>query len=351
MSVALRRRDMSGGRQRLFLDYYHDGHRQQESLRMYVYKRPRTEQEKSHNKEALRQANSIRSMRELEQNASENGIATTHRKSVDFLVYFQSVIDRYKKKNIRALKATLDYLKEFVGTRSLTLRRVNEQLCIEFRDFLELKLSGETPYDYFAHFKRVLKQAKREGLLTHNPASDVISKRTEGKMKDDLTIEELKRLAAAHCGNQEVKRAFLFACYSGLRTCDLRLLKWKDIRNDNISLVQSKTGQPHTISLHPTAKRLLGEPGKLEEPVFNLPSQNGINKVLKNWVKRAKVDKHITFHCARVSFGTNLAARETDILAISSALGHRNLRHTKRYVKLAEERKQQVVNKLPGIDI
>lgn len=342
---------MSGGRQRLFLDHYHDGHRQQESLKMYIFKRPKTEQEKSHNREALRQANSIRSMRELEQNASENGITTAHRKSVDFLVYFQNVIDRYKKKNIRALKSTLDYLKEFAGTRTLALRKVNEQFCIEFRDFLDLKLNGETPYDYFAHFKRVLKQAKREGLLTHNPASDVISKRTEGKMKDELTIEELKRLAAAPCGNQEVKRAFLFSCYSGLRTCDLRLLKWKGIKNERIFLVQSKTGQAHTVGLHPTAKLLLGEPGDLEEHVFNLPSQNGINKVLKNWVERAKVDKHITFHCARVSFGTNLAAHETDILAIADALGHRNLRHTKRYVKLAEERKQQVVNKLPGIEI
>ena len=51
-------------------------------------------------------------------------------------------------------------------------------------------------------------------------------------IREYLTIDEVKQLIRAKCGNETVKRAFLFSCNCGLRLSDVRALKWKDIYSD-----------------------------------------------------------------------------------------------------------------------
>ena len=87
------------------------------------------------------------------------------------------------------------------------------------------------------------------------------------------------------------------------------------------------------------------------EFIFCLPSTNGVNKVLKNWAIKAGIEKHLTFHCARHTFGTLLAYYETDIYTISNLLGHSSLKHTTKYVRVSEELKKRAVNSIPKIGL
>ena len=86
--------------------------------------------------------------------------------------------------------------------------------------------------------------------------------------------------------------------------------------------------------------------GKQEESIFKLPTANGANKTLKAWVKRAKINKVITWHNARHSFGTNLIFHDVAMLTASKLLGHTTTKMTERYVKAAEEMKQSATDKL-----
>ncbi len=105
--------------------------------------------------------------------------------------------------------------------------------------------------------------------------------------------------------------------------------------------MQSKTSKPVHITLNEDAIKLLGQPGKGDSYIFNLPSANGPNKSLKAWVKRAGIKKKITWHNARHSFGTNLIFFGHDVTTASKLLGHSTLRHTLRYVNTANELKQK----------
>ena len=53
------------------------------------------------------------------------------------------------------------------------------------------------------------------------------------------------------------------------------------------------------IHLNDTAIKLLGAAWKTRDQCFRLPTANGANKTLKAWVKRAKINKEITWHNAR----------------------------------------------------
>ena len=67
------------------------------------------------------------------------------------------------------------------------------------------------------------------------------------------------------------------------------------------------------------------------------------------WVKRANIHKHITFHCARHSFITNIMANGANIKTAASLAGHSTTRHTEKYVHIIDELKQKAVDSLPDI--
>src|SRR6185369_13809706 len=180
-------------------------------------------------------------------------------------------------------------------------------------------------------------------------AADVPTKQGRAKKKDTLTMGEIQKLAATQTESDEVKRAFLFTCMTGLAWVDVKLLQWKNISEGTMTINRKKLSEesePVTINLNDAATKLIGHPGKKDEFVFDLPTANGCNKTLKAWVKRAGIKKKITWHNGRHSFGTNLIFLGADVIVASSLLGHSTLRHTQRYLRAANELKQRATDKL-----
>lgn len=197
----------------------------------------------------------------------------------------------------------------------------------------------------------MIKQAVREKVILTNPAADVSIKKDDSLVKDVLTIEEIKMLSNTPITNMQVRNAFLFCCFTGLSWIDVKELKWKHINLRNLILtkVRAKTDTETVVSLNTTAVSMLPEQGKPLELVFTLPSNAGALKSLKSWVEKAKLQKHITWHCARHSFATNLIYYKTDVTIVAKLLGHSTLKYTQRYAHIAEELKRNAVNNLPDI--
>ncbi len=156
-----------------------------------------------------------------------------------------------------------------------------------------------------------------------------------------------------------MKRAFLFSCYCGLRLCDIRRLQHKDIDfpSCRLTIVQQKV-QTHSkcailhLNLNHTAIKLLQRhKGKDNDPVFHLPSYTYTRSVLGQWVQRARIGKHISFHCARHSFITHIMANGANIKTAASLAGHSTTRHTEKYVHIIDELKQKAVDSLPDITV
>ncbi len=353
--MAVRKKAMADGqRYALFLDIVHGGQRTKEYLRRYTFKKPRNPVERQHNDEVLEYAKQLRNKRENELFTDEVQEVRERKQqknqTLNFFDYFNGYVDRYTKKDKRMMVTLYNTLRAYVSKDVLPAKQIDEQFCRDFLEYLTTRYNGESPTSFFARFKKVLKQAVRDKVFVKSPAMDVMNSRTNDSLsKDVLTVEELQTLANTFCGNEEVKRAFLFSCQTGLRFVDIKVLKWKNVRNGVLSIVQEKTERDVIVNLNKTAIKLLGEPGNSDELVFSLPSHNGTIKAIRYWTKRAGIDKHITFHCARHSFGTNLAMFNADLLTISSLLGHSNLRHTTKYVRVAKAVKEQAVNSLPEI--
>lgn len=271
-------------------------------------------------------------------------------KNQDFYMFFEAYLNNYTQKDKRVMQAVYRLFKEFAPP-PLSTKQVDKNLCVEFKKFLESKLSGESPQSYFARFKKFLTYSSEEGknrVFKQNPATGIKNTKLESSLKKDtLTIEELKALIGANCGNNDVKRAFLFACNTGLRFVDIKALKWRNIKDGKVKIDQAKTGVNVEVELNENASKFLGGRGGEEECVFKLPSHNATISNLSHWAKRAGVEKHITFHCARHSFGTLLHYLGNDIETIRELMGHTSLKYTGRYVRVAGESKKKAVNTIP----
>ncbi len=348
MSITLRKKILKDGRQSLYLDHYGEEGRRKEFLKLYLFKRPKDENEKQHNKETLKLAENILTKSRLQTSSEEHGFGSPIKKKINFIEYFENYAATYQKKNVRTVEGALRYFKAYLGERThLRPNEVTESLCHGFKEHLEQHLYGETPATYFARFKQVLRQAVRDKIFPASPAADVQNKASKGQVrKDVLTVAEIKQLAATHCGNETVRRAFLFSCMTGLRFVDIVALRWKHVDETAIRVLQSKTDLSVMITLNATARILMGERKEPDAPVFEMPTANGTNKNLRTWAGRAGLSKHLSYHVARHSFACNLLLNATDLHTVSNLLGHSDLTHTTKYLRTVESMKQQAVNRL-----
>jgi len=228
---------------------------------------------------------------------------------------------------------------------------------------------GKTPADYFRSFKRVVRSATKDGYFSIHPAGDVQSQTNASeKLKEFLEANEYIKLIAQPLDNHEVMDAFIFSCYTGLRWCDVKNLKWKQIKNGVLvtTIIQQKTGRPVELTLHPIAKKILdnrnisrlqnaGRQQKQEvlqnKTVFALPTANGANKAVTNWVKRAGINKFITWSCARLSFSILLQDALTDQATVALLLGHTTTRYVNETYKRHRPKDQTAtIAKLPAAE-
>ena len=100
--------------------------------------------------------------------------------------------------------------------------------------------------------------------------------------------------------------------------------------------------------------RLIGEPTESQTKdslIFPLPSYEMCLKALKRWVKRAGIDKHISWHCARHSFAVNILNNGANIKTVASLLGHSGLKHTEKYTRAIDRLKEDAINSLPTLEV
>lgn len=180
---------------------------------------------------------------------------------------------------------------------------------------------------------------------------------------DVLSSEEITTLLATQMPNQnlEIRRAFILSLYCGIRWCDVKDLSYGnvDFSNGFLKFEQNKT-KGHSsksgvaIPLNEELLKLIGQPktkNPKEELIFNLPSHAMCLKSLARWVAKAKINKHITWHCARHSFATNILSIGANVKVVADLLGHSSLTYTERYVGAVDEQKKAAINSLPKLNL
>ncbi len=360
MSVKLRKRNQ-GGKTGLYLDYYNSGKRKTESLKLYLFPKPRTKLEREQNKKTIELAETIRAQRQIEMQNDEYGFRDKEKQKGSLLVYMRILANKRKNSlgNWGNWYSMIKHLEVF-SPSDILFSRIDRKYVENFKEYLDKQartksntgLSQNSKYSYFNKFRAGLKQAFKDGIIPRNPADTVEGFKQGEPQREFLTLEEVQAIAKTDCDIPQLKTAFLFSCLTGLRWSDINKLIWSEVQHSNemgyyIRFRQKKTKGVETQPISDQAFQLLGERQDKDERVFKgLKYSAWHNLKLQQWVMRAGITKTITFHCARHTYATLQLTMGTDIYTVSKLLGHRELKTTQIYAKVIDEKKREAANRI-----
>lgn len=351
-----------GKRWSLQLEYTaNDGERVREGLRLKVLTplgmKTATQQEKEQSRENWEVAEIIRSRTESELIHGLHKVSTKRAKQQQFIPYFDKIASTKRHSTREGYRKTrgllIDYAGEFV-----TFKDIDEEWVRGYVSYLDTKptrnnrrYKQNSKAMYFKSIKHVLRCAVRDGIISKNPAQ-YISVSGELVEREYLTAEELSRLESYEANTdkqKEVLRAFLFACYCGLRVSDVERLTWESIeettiQGERIHLLkyrQQKTQKQCYLPLSNKAINIIGKRGK--GLVFDIITIKEKNTKLKIIAKGAGISKNIHFHTARHTFAVLSLQKGVDIYSLSNMLGHSDLKTTQIYAKMSDEKIRQAV--------
>jgi integrase/recombinase XerD len=379
--------------------------RRKEELKLYLYAKPRNIEERTHNENTINKAREIRYKREQELLNSTMGYSVASRNG-NLIANFENYIASYTKKDVRVMNLALNRFKEYLrqtyplftikrtdaeikaiealwadshrGSNgkhnlnpneyyrfNLTQKQFNETMVRGFVDYLQANSKGSGAATLYKRFKKMVKSVVQEGLIKKNPCAEIVCKGNECAIKDVLSLEEIKALIHTHVNNEnpDVRRAFLLTLFTGIRWCDVKELRYSniDFQNKTLKFEQAKTKghSAKSVVVMPLRDDLLddviGTPERQgkgrDDLIFSLPSYTMCLKALRHWTARAGIDKHITWHCGRHSFATNILESGANTKVVADLLGHSGLEYVERYVRAIDESKRRALNSLPKIEL
>ena len=337
--VRIRVRQLANGNQSIYLDYYSEGVREREFLKMYLIPE-RTPLDKQQNKDTWNAAQAIRAQRITDLNNGAAGIKRDRRGDILLAEYLNghlATLDKLAPSTRKLTALMIAKVLEYGGEK-VRLRDVDKEFC---RGFVNYLLATDNAYtgkpltkctvdNYFTRFTFAMNEAVRGGYIDSNPvhalsATDKV--KPESNTREYLTIDEVQRLIESECRYSDLKRAFMFSCFCGLRLSDIRA--FLDLSTEAVSWLPVRGGAG--------------------DHVFNLGCCSMISRNVAQWAAAAGITKHVTFHTARHTFATMMLTLGADLYTTSKLLGHTNIQTTQIYAKIIDSKKKEAVNLVNGI--
>ena len=372
--VRIRFKKLADGNQSIYLDYYHEGKREYDFLKLYVVPEL-TPIDKENNVQTLKLANSIKAKRIVALQNEAHGFKSKASKNVNLCLFIQRIAEEQLAKTgnrqsmYHSLLSLIRHIKEYKGDNT-TFPQIDEDYLKGFISYLKTAknkavkkdapvISQNTQHKLYNRFCYILSVAEREGVITNNPANKIPAadkpKVKEGK-REYLTVTELKQLINTECKHPQLKAAYLFCSLTGLRYSDAKKIKWEDFRKDNNGAIEllfrmKKTQGQMYLQVSSEALKWLPErqDTKDEDFVYTLPRNDHANEVLKQWVKDTEIKKLVTFHCSRHTAATLNLSLGVPLEVVSKLLGHTKISTTQIYAKIVNEARRAAVDKQNGI--
>jgi integrase len=360
--------DKVDGRKSIRLEIYLNGKRTYERIPDLFIIPEDSDAAIKKNKATLNKAEKIRKQRQKEINQSKIDIVETQTDTGKILLseWIAKFTEIQKARGIRSTQ-DLTRIARYIRLygKDIPLVDVDKAYCLGFIDYLRSEytmpngehLSSKSCFNILGNFSTAMNVAIQEGYISVNPVTLIPSSdkfKPLEHIREYLTIEEVQKLIDTPCEHPEVKQAFLFACNCGLRYGDIESLTWNDINKDGehwtVATKISKTQRIVHIPLPLQAIKWMPKKSPNSDKVFPTLRYDNVQKYIPIWAEKAGItNKTVTFYVSRHTYATMLLTLGADLYTVSKLLGHTSIRHTQRYAKIVNKKKDDAISKLDNL--
>lgn len=255
---------------------------------------------------------------------------------------FEIKSQKLKEPTIYKYNLLRKYLKEF--KKQIDVVEIDLTFIEKFETFLKKKDVGK--YGISNHHKNmdaIINLAIKHKLMVENPYINKEYKETS-ECLEFLTPTELENFSKIKLeqdsGLKLTKDRFVFSCLTGLRHSDINTLTIGDIdlKNKMIIKEQIKTGRIVKVPLTTRTLIMVKKYGKgkdKDELLFPTVANQNDNLRLKTLAKTIELNKNLTFHVSRHTFGTMMVNYyNVPITIVKEMMGHTDISITAKYANV-----------------
>lgn len=254
-----------------------------------------------------------------------------------FFAQADSYIENLRKSGmynrLSAEEPRINRFKEFLNHTDITFKEITVPLLNKYKAHLKetRKISDRTVINHLVVIRSIFNQAIKGQLVDRKYypfGSEGIQIKFPDSIKMGLIQDEIEKLENIKLPNPKEHHArniWLFSFYfAGMRVSDVLRLTWSEIHNDRLYYAIGKNGKVGSLKVTEKAKKILEqyiadkdetdlvfpELKSLEnlDDIFHTQMRiktkvKAINQALREVKKKSKIEKPLTMHIPRHSFG------------------------------------------------
>jgi integrase/recombinase XerD len=254
---------------------------------------------------------------------------------------------------------------QFLSTlaASTSIKNIQESDLVQYIAQLHsLRLASASISRKITSIKMFFRFLVAENIIRNDPSENIEMPKVSKKLPSVLSVQEIAQIInqanTRDAKDMRAKAIFEMLYASGLRASELLSLQIDDVSfNDGFIRVLGKGDKERIVPVGKpalTALRNYYNHGRRElvkdkiSPYFFVNthgkklSRMGLHKILKQYVKKAKITKRVTPHIFRHSFATHLLEGGANLRAVQEMLGHANIATTQIYTHIDREYLKEV---------
>ena len=290
---------------------------------------------------------------------------TNSNTDISFFDLCEKRIKEYEDKGTfsvsRADQSILNNIEAFNGGKNLSFSDITVSFLDRFKTYCITKLNHKkrTATNQLMLIRTLYNRAISEGIIDEKNypfGGDNISIKLSSGNKIGLTEEEIRMIEEMEFKQGtsiwHTKNIWLFSFYfAGVRVSDVLSLKWSDIKNERLYYEMSKNDKPVSLKIPEKALAIIElyikdknssddyifpylKEANQDDPEDIFRKSRNASRLLNKWLKRiaeqAGIDKNLSNHISRHSFG-NIAGEKIHPLMLQKLYRHTDLKTTINY--------------------
>lgn len=283
------------------------------------------------------------------------------KKGVTFFAVANEFVENMRKEGkynrVPTDLSRLKNFKEFLGTEDIDFSEITVPLLNRFKAYLkgDRKVTDRTIVNHLILIRTVYNQALLAEIADHKNypfGRGKIQIRIPQTTKIGLTqkeVEAIEKLNLPDANHNHARNIFLFSYYfAGVRISDVLRMKWSDFQNDRLFYSMGKNDKPGSLKVPAKVSKILSQyrgDEQVNDLIFpelkvveDMNDQytverkisygvKKLNKYLKEVAKLAKIEKPMTNHISRHTFG-NISGDKISPQMLQKLYRHSNLTTT-----------------------